>query len=109
VLGRCLLPCESGGGGEAHIESELFRRGVLRCRGQPRGIEPGCAERREHAVDQQRGDWVIAFGKLARKGEDVLLKIGETAVSPSPSGEMSVPQTRIEIKSVKIVPADSIK
>jgi len=49
-----------------------------------------------------------AFGKLI-KGEDVLLKIGETPVEVSSNGEMSSPKTRIEIQSVKIVPADSVK
>lgn len=49
-----------------------------------------------------------AFGKVI-KGEDVLVKIGDTPVSMSPSGEPSKPQQRIEIKSIKIVPASSVK
>jgi len=48
------------------------------------------------------------FGKLV-KGEDVLVKIGETPVSRSATGEMSKPKERIEVQSIKIVPADSIK
>jgi peptidyl-prolyl cis-trans isomerase B (cyclophilin B) len=48
------------------------------------------------------------FGKLI-KGEDVLLKIGDTPVGASRSGEASKPQKRIEVQSVKIVPADSVK
>lgn len=48
------------------------------------------------------------FGKII-KGEDVLVKIGETPVSASRSGERSKPRERIEVQSVKIVPADSIK
>ena len=49
-----------------------------------------------------------AFGKVI-KGLDVLDKIGATPVSRSASGEMSKPQTRVALESVKIVPADSVK
>jgi len=48
------------------------------------------------------------FGKLI-KGEDVLMKIGDSPVTRSPSGEPSKPKQRIEVESIKIVPADSIK
>jgi peptidyl-prolyl cis-trans isomerase B (cyclophilin B) len=48
------------------------------------------------------------FGKLI-KGEDVLEKIGNTAVTASRGGEQSKPTERIVLESVKIVPADSIK
>jgi peptidyl-prolyl cis-trans isomerase B (cyclophilin B) len=43
------------------------------------------------------------FGKLI-KGTDVLEAIGNTPVGPS-RGEMSKPQKRIEVQSIKIVPA----
>ena len=49
-----------------------------------------------------------AFGKVS-KGEDVLNKIGNTPVTRSASGENSKPLKRIEVQSVKIVPADSVK
>lgn len=49
-----------------------------------------------------------AFGKLI-KGEEVLLKIGDTPVGPSPSGERSKPLQRVTLESVKIVPAASVK
>lgn len=49
-----------------------------------------------------------AFGKLI-KGEDVLTKIGDSPVGVSRSGEPSKPKQRIEVQSIKIVPADSIK
>ena len=49
-----------------------------------------------------------AFGKLI-KGDDVLKKISDTAVSPNQFGEPSKPTKRIVIESVKIVPADSVK
>ena len=48
------------------------------------------------------------FGKVI-KGEDVLMQIGNTPVGRARSGEPSKPQKRIEVESVKIVPADSIK
>lgn len=48
------------------------------------------------------------FGKLI-KGEDVLMKIGDSPVTRSPSGEPSKPKQRVEVESIKIVPADSIK
>ena len=47
------------------------------------------------------------FGKLI-KGEEVLAKIGETPVG-SNRGEMSKPKERVEVQSIKIVPADSVK
>jgi peptidyl-prolyl cis-trans isomerase B (cyclophilin B) len=49
-----------------------------------------------------------AFGKLI-KGEDVLEKIGDTPVDRSARGEKSKPKERVEVQSIKIVPADSIK
>jgi peptidyl-prolyl cis-trans isomerase B (cyclophilin B) len=49
-----------------------------------------------------------AFGKLI-KGDDVLEKIAETPVTMSSNGEPSKPTKRVEIKSVKIVPASEVK
>ena len=48
-----------------------------------------------------------AFGKLI-KGDDVLGKIGDTPTTGK-GGEKSKPTKRIEVQSVKIVPADSVK
>ncbi|MDR0533018.1 MAG: peptidylprolyl isomerase [Verrucomicrobiales bacterium] len=49
------------------------------------------------------------FGQLI-KGDDVLEKIGNTPVSANRySGEASVPNKRVEIKSIEVVPADSVK
>src|SRR5688572_11614516 len=42
-----------------------------------------------------------AFGKVI-KGEDVLLKLGETPVGPSGGGEVSKPQERVGVESIKI-------
>jgi len=49
-----------------------------------------------------------AFGKLI-KGDDVLEKIANTPVTASSSGEPSKPTKRVEVQSIKIVPADSVK
>jgi peptidyl-prolyl cis-trans isomerase B (cyclophilin B) len=49
-----------------------------------------------------------AFGML-KSGDDVLGKIGDAPVGMSGSGERSRPVDRIEVQSIKIVPADSIK
>jgi peptidyl-prolyl cis-trans isomerase B (cyclophilin B) len=49
-----------------------------------------------------------AFGHLI-KGVEVLQKIGDTPVGPSPSGENSAPLNRIGVISIKIVPADAVK
>jgi len=48
------------------------------------------------------------FGKLI-KGEEVLLKIGDTPVGPSASGENSKPLTRIGVESIRIMPASQVK
>ena len=48
------------------------------------------------------------FGKLI-KGDEVLGKIGDSPVGPSRSGEPSKPRQRVEVQSIKIVPADSVK
>ncbi len=50
-----------------------------------------------------------AFGKVI-KGEDVLLKIGETPTKMNAHGsEQSVPIERVGVETVRIVPADSLK
>ena len=50
-----------------------------------------------------------AFGKLV-KGEDVLVKIGDIPTKMNKYGsEKSVPEKRIGVESIKLVPADSIK
>ena len=48
------------------------------------------------------------FGKLI-KGDDVLDKIGDTAVTKNSMGEQSKPTKRVVIENIKVVPADSVK
>jgi peptidyl-prolyl cis-trans isomerase B (cyclophilin B) len=47
------------------------------------------------------------FGKLI-KGYDVLKKIADTPVGPNAQGEMSKPLQRVNVISIKIVPADKV-
>ena len=49
-----------------------------------------------------------AFGKVI-KGDDVLGKIGDTAVVPSASGEPSKPTVLVAVESIRIVPANTVK
>ena len=49
-----------------------------------------------------------AFGKII-KGEDVLKKLGETPVGTSRGGEESKPKERVNVESIKIVPAEPAK
>ena len=48
------------------------------------------------------------FGKVI-KGEDVLMKIGNTPTTRGPRGEPSKPTKRVEVESIKIVARDSAK
>ncbi len=49
-----------------------------------------------------------AFGKVI-KGEDVLVKLGETPTSVSGNGEKSKPVERVGVESIKIIPASEVK
>ncbi len=49
-----------------------------------------------------------AFGRVIR-GEDVLMKLGDTPVTASPSGEPSKPVQRVGIETIQIIPAVSGK
>lgn len=49
------------------------------------------------------------FGKVI-KGDDVLEKLGNSpCTGPNSMGEFSIPKPRVDLISVKIVPADSVK
>ena len=49
-----------------------------------------------------------AFGKVI-KGDDVLGKIGDTPVVAGGGGEASKPTVRVNVETIKIVPANSVK
>jgi peptidyl-prolyl cis-trans isomerase B (cyclophilin B) len=91
---------------KAEFNSRPHERGVL---SMARAADPNsagsqffiCLDRAE-SLDRK----YTAFGKLIR-GEDVLMKIGNTPVGPNAGGEPSKPKVRVAIESIKIVPADS--
>jgi len=93
---------------KAEFNSKSHQRGVL---SMARSSDPDSAGSQFFICD---GDasfldrQYTAFGKVI-KGEDVLAKIAATPVSPNSSGEPSKPQKRIEVESIKIVPASSVK
>src|SRR5438309_6673067 len=49
-----------------------------------------------------------AFGKLI-KGDEVLGKLGDTAVTMSNSGEKSKPTSRVAVDKIEIVPASAVR
>jgi peptidyl-prolyl cis-trans isomerase B (cyclophilin B) len=92
---------------KAEFNKKKHVRGVL---SMARSLDPDSAgsqffivlDAAPHLDNQYTG-----FGKLI-KGEDVLVKIGDSPVTRR-GREMSKPKQRIEVESIKIVPADSIK
>ncbi len=103
---------EYGGGGpgytiKAEFNDRPHERGVLSMARTPDPDSAGSqffiCTARAAGLDHQD----TAFGKLIT-GDDVLTKIANTPVTAS-RGEMSKPTQRVEIKSIDIVPADSIK
>jgi peptidyl-prolyl cis-trans isomerase B (cyclophilin B) len=93
---------------KAEFNEKLHEKGVL---SMARSADPNSAGsqffimlgRAPHLDRQYTG-----FGKLI-KGQDVLDKIGNTPVTMSASGENSKPTKRVQVDSIKIVPADSVK
>ncbi len=93
---------------DAEFNDRHHERGVI---SMARGPNPNSAGSQfficlapQPALDHQ----YTAFGKLI-KGDDVLEKIASVPVSLNAQGEKSVPQTRVEIKQVRIVPKDSVQ
>jgi len=93
---------------KAEFNSRHHERGVL---SMARSSDPDSAGSQFFICHGDAGSLdgkYTAFGKLV-KGEDVLDKIASTPVAPGRSGEPSKPTTRVEVQSIKIVPAESIK
>jgi peptidyl-prolyl cis-trans isomerase B (cyclophilin B) len=93
---------------KAEFNDRKHTKGVLSMARSPAGIDTagsqfficlGPAPNLDHSY--------TAFGKLI-KGEDVLEKIGDAPVEVR-GRERSKPTQRIEVQSIKIVPADSVK
>src|SRR5437868_9068401 len=100
---------EWGTGGPGHMVKAEFsdkphQRGVL---SMARSSDPDSAGS-QFFICLGNADFLdgkyTAFGQLI-KGDDVLGKIGDTPTTMSNGGEKSKPTKRIEVKSVKIVPA----
>lgn len=95
----------------AEFNDRKHERGVISMARSPDPNSAGsqffiCTER--NAATEYLDGKYTAFGKLI-KGDEVLAKIAETPVTYNRGGERSKPTQRVELKSVKIVPADSIK
>lgn len=92
----------------AEFNDHSHQRGVI---SMARGPNPNSAGSQFFICDgdaSRLDHQYTAFGKLI-KGEDVLRKIADTPVVPDRRGEPSKPTKRVEIKTIKIVPADSVK
>ncbi len=93
---------------KAEFSDKHHERGVL---SMARGGDPDSAGSQFFICTGDAGfldHKYTAFGKLI-KGDDVLEKIASTPVEQSAGGENSKPTKRVEIKSVKIVPAADAK
>ncbi len=93
---------------KAEFNERLHQSGVI---SMARGGDPNSAGSQFFICDGEAPSLdhkYTAFGKLI-KGQDVLRKIADTPVGPDARGEPSKPSKRIEIKSIDIVPADSVK
>jgi peptidyl-prolyl cis-trans isomerase B (cyclophilin B) len=92
---------------KAEFNSKKHEKGVL---SMARGGDPDSAGSQffiVHGDASFLNNQYTAFGKVI-KGEDTLDKIANTPVT-SNRGERSKPTERVELESVKIVPADQVK
>ena len=93
---------------KAEFSNKSHVRGVISMARGPSPDSAGsqffiCLEPAPHLDGQY-----TAFGKLI-KGEDVLLKIGDTQVIAGPDGARSTPVKRIGVTSIQILQADQLK
>jgi peptidyl-prolyl cis-trans isomerase B (cyclophilin B) len=92
----------------AEFNNHLHKKGVI---SMARSRDPNSAGSQFFICDGDAPSLdhkYTAFGSLI-KGEEVLSKIADTPVVPDQRGEPSKPTKRVEIKSIEIVSADSIK
>jgi len=89
---------------KAEFNDRKHTRGVLSMARSPAGPDTAGSQFFICLADVSHLDGqYTAFGKLL-KGDDVLGKIGST-----PTGARDIPLARVNIDSIKIVPADSVK
>jgi peptidyl-prolyl cis-trans isomerase B (cyclophilin B) len=89
---------------KAEFNDHPHVRGVISMARSNDPNSAGCQFFICHAAAPHLDRHYTAFGKLI-KGEDVLDKIAETPVTPG----RNKPLTRMEVQTITIVPADSIK
>ena len=98
---------------KAEFNDRLHEFGVI---SMARGTDPNSASSQFFICDasadspsmQYLNGKYTAFGKLI-KGDDTLRAIADISVAPSASGEMSKPQKRVGVISIKIIPRDAVK
>ncbi|MDB6022387.1 MAG: ppiA [Pedosphaera sp.] len=103
-----------GGGGPGYTIEDEFNdrphlRGVISMANTGSPNSAGCQF--FICLDEQSrlNHHYTGFGKVI-KGDDVLGKLGDSpCTGPNSMGEFSIPKPRVELISMKIVPADSIK
>ncbi|MDR2982419.1 MAG: peptidylprolyl isomerase [Puniceicoccales bacterium] len=93
---------------KAEFNNKSHQRGVLSMARAAQPDSAGCQFFICHGNAGFLDRNYTAFGEVI-KGDDVLEKIAGTPTSMGPGGEKSTPTQRIEIESVTIVPADSVK
>jgi peptidyl-prolyl cis-trans isomerase B (cyclophilin B) len=93
---------------KAEFNNKSHERGVL---SMARSSDPDSAGSQFFiclATVSRLDNQYTTFGKVIR-GDDVLGKIGDIPTTTSESGEKSKPTKRVTVRSIKIVPADSVK
>jgi peptidyl-prolyl cis-trans isomerase B (cyclophilin B) len=93
---------------KAEFNDRPHVRGVISMARSRDPDSAGCQFFICHGTASSLDHQYTAFGKLI-KGDDVLEKIANTPVGPDKRGEPSKPTKRVELQSVKIVPAASVK
>jgi peptidyl-prolyl cis-trans isomerase B (cyclophilin B) len=93
---------------KAEFNDRPHVRGVISMARSANPDSAGCQFFICHGTASALDHKYTAFGKVI-KGDDVLEKIANAPVVPNRSGELSKPTKRIEVQSVKIVAADSVK
>ncbi len=93
---------------KAEFNNRSHQRGVISMARSASPDSAGCQFFICHGDASFLDQKYTAFGTLIR-GDDVLEKIATTPTARGGGGENSKPQERIEVKSIKIVPKDSLK
>ncbi len=93
---------------KAEFNDRSHQRGVISMARSRDPNSAGCQFFICHGDATQLDHQYTAFGHLI-KGDSVLDKIADVPVGQGNRGEMSRPTTRVEVISIKIVPADSVK